>query len=258
MQTNERNDFWDNIEISYPIYPTVRHRKRFIMKMFKKFCRPGKELFVFDYGCGMGDIVLAIKDQYQLRDEQIGGSDVSGKSIAICRKKIDSPYFYHKLSQNLEKQCDVIICSEVIEHVVDYREILEWVQANLRSGGVLLLSTQGGKLHKIDEYSGHVHSFKVNLLKETLENIGQKVVYSRQWGFPFFTWQKALTDVNFDRIRNSYLEGNPSRIKRWFFEVVYLIYFVVDAINCGPQIYICAINNDQNVISQNTSRLEPC
>jgi len=239
----QKNDFWDNIEVSYPLYPTVRHRKRLIIKMFKRFCSVDKDFFVFDYGCGTGDIILAIKNNYQLRDEQIGGSDMSEKSIKICRRKIASPYFYQELYPNLGKKCDCIICSEVIEHAVDYHKILHWVQANLRPGGVFLLSTQGGKMHKIDEYSGHVHTFEVENLKRNLEDIGFKVVYSRQWGWPLFAWQKMLTDFNFDRIKNSYLEGNPSKIKKYFFYLVYLIYFIEDMINYGPQIYICATKN---------------
>jgi len=237
----QKNDFWDNIDVSYPSYPTVRHRKRLIMKMFKKFCRPDKDFFVFDYGCGTGDIILAIKNQYQLRAEQIGGSDMSGKSIELCRQKILSPYFFQELYPNLEKQCNAIICSEVIEHSANYQEILQWIRTNLRPGGVLLLSTQGGKMHKIDEYSGHAHTFKVEKLKKDLEDLGLKVVYSREWGFPLFTWQKMLTDFNFDRIKIAYLEGSPSRIKKYFFNFTYLIYFIEDLINYGPQIYICAI-----------------
>jgi len=241
MEKNQKKDFWDNIDVSYPLYPTVRHRKRFIMKMFDKFCRPDKDYFVFDYGCGTGDIILAIKNRYELHPEQIGGSDMSGKSIELCKLKIASPYFYREFYPILEKQCDVIICSEVIEHSVDYQEILKWIGSNLRSGGVLLLSTQGGKTHKIDEYSGHVHTFKVENLKKNFEDTGLKVVYARQWGFPLFTWQKMLTDINFDRIKNAYLEGSPSKVKRYFFYFVYLVYFVEDMINYGPQIYICAI-----------------
>lgn len=237
----QKNDFWDKIEVSYPLYPTVRHRKRLMVKMFKKFCKADKNWFIFDYGCGTGDIILAVKNEVGLSDEQIGGSDMSGKSIEICRRKIASPYFYQELFPNLEKKCDCVICSEVIEHAVDYEKILRWAQANLRAGGVFLLATQGGKMHKIDEYSGHVHTFKVENLKEDLEASGFKVVYSRQWGFPLFTLQKILTDYYFDKIKNSYLEGSPSRLKRYFYNFVYFIYFIEDIINYGPQINICAI-----------------
>jgi len=246
--SNEKNDFWDNIEVSYPLYPTVRHRTRFILQMFKKYCLPDKNIFVFDYGCGTGDIISAIKNQYNFRDDQIGGSDMSAKSIAICRQKIASPYFYQELYPNLPRKCDVIICSEVIEHAVNYQDILQWIQKNLKSGGVFLLSTQGGKMHKIDEYSGHVQTFKIKNLKNILETYGFKVAYFRQWGWPLFTWQKILTDINFDKIKNSYLEGSPSKLKRYFFNLVYWLYFIEDIINYGPQLYICAINekNDLN------------
>lgn len=240
MAMEKKNDFWDNIDTSYPQYPTVRHRLRFILKMMKRFSRPAKESFVFDYGCGTGDIVLAVKNKYQLKDDQLGGSDMSEKSIKFCRDKFDSPFFYQEMYPVLEKKCDVIICSEVVEHATNYREILRWVYDNLQTGGVFLLSTQGGKMHKIDEYSGHVHTFKIEDLKTILEGLGFETIYARRWGFPLFTWQKMLTDINFNKIKDSYLEGELSVFKRMFFNFVYLMYFVEDVVNLGPQLYICA------------------
>jgi len=235
-----KKDFWDNIDVSYPLYPTVRHRLRFILSMMRKFSKPGNRSFIFDYGCGTGDMIFAVKNTYELSDNQLGGSDMSEKSIQFCRGKFDSPYFYQKMYPVLEKKCDVIICSEVIEHAVNYKEILHWVSENLRAGGVFLLSTQGGKMHKIDEYSGHVHTFKIEDLKMILASLGFEISYSRRWGFPLFTWQKMMTDFNFNKIKDSYLEGELSVSKKMFFNFVYLIYFIEDLIDLGPQLYICA------------------
>lgn len=238
---DQKEDFWDNIESSYPVYPTVRHRRRFILKILDKLSRPGSSSFVFDFGCGTGDMIIAVRDKYGLRDDQIGGCDMSIKSIESCRQKTSSPYFYQAALPQLDRLCDIIICSEVIEHVEHYQEIIGWIKENLRPGGVLLLSTQGGKMHKIDVYSGHVQTFLLEDLKKQLAVAGLEPVYARRWGWPFFTLQKMLTDISFKTIKDTYLEGSPSRLSRYFFSLVYLAYFIEDPINLGPQLYIGAI-----------------
>lgn len=244
MSNNKpKNDFWDEIENSYPIYPTVKHRKRFILKMLKKFSKIDDTSFIFDYGCGDGAIISQIMKNYNLSPSQISGSDTSLKSIEKCKKKTKSPLFYQELYPELTQECDAIICSEVIEHASNYKEILKWIFDNLKPNGILCLSTQGGKMYKIDEYSGHVHTFNINKLASDLEKIGFKIIYKRSWGFPFFTLQKYLTNFNFDKIKNEYLEGNPSKLKQFFFQIIYLIYFTEDLLNSGPQLYITAKKN---------------
>jgi len=237
------NENWNKREKSYPQYPTVKHRKRFIISAVKKYGDVNKEIFMFDYGCGTGDVLLKIKETFNLREEQLGGCDISEKSIDITKKKINSAYFYNQKFPELQKKCDIIICSEVIEHAKNYLQILNWVKNNLRPDGLLLLSTQAGKMRKIDAYSGHIQTFNIKKLNNELEEIGFNIQSARLWGFPFFTLQKYLTDFRFESIKNNYLEGELSLVKRMFFQFICIIYFIHDIIKLGPQIYIVAKNN---------------
>ena len=59
------NLYWKNTEIAYPYYPTVRHRKRYILDALKSI-NFTDETFVFDYGCGLGYILREIKDKFRV------------------------------------------------------------------------------------------------------------------------------------------------------------------------------------------------
>ena len=235
-----KNDFWDNIEISYPLYPTVRHRKRFVVSAAKKFINSNRESFIFDYGCGTGDILKSAGEELGLHAKQLGGSDMSKKSIAISKNKIKSLYLFRELYPRLPQLCDAIICSEVIEHASEYNDILAWIYDNLKIDGIFILSTQGGKMHKIDEYSGHVQTFEINKLCQKLEHLGYKIIYKRKWGWPLFTLQKYITNFKFESIKSNYLEGNLNITKKTIFNIFYLVYFLHNYINKGPQLYIIA------------------
>ena len=60
------------------------------------------------------------------------------------------------------------------------------------------------------------------------------------WGFPFFTLQKHLADLNFKGVRDTYLTGKMTRLKRWVFSGSYWAFFVHDLFNAGTQIYLVA------------------
>ena len=235
--------YWEKTGIPYPHYPTVRHRKRFIVNSIRGFKAETKDLFVFVYGCGEGDVLKEVRRKLGLSDEQLGGCDISDKAIEAVRREVDSRYLYKSAFPRLDRKCDIIICSELIEHTRDFPEVLHWIKDNLSADGLLILTTQSGKIHASDRYTGHTQHFDIGELNRALKRLGFEVERSRLWGFPFFSLQKYLTDVSFEKVRSGYLEGNLTCRKRLVFGVAYLLYFVHDLIGFGPQIYIVASNN---------------
>lgn len=231
--------YWEATEGSYPYYPTVRHRKRFILNAIARTKLP-QNFTVFDFGCGEASLLKSIQNRFHLRDEQLGGCDVSGRAVVIAKRKLQSPYFYHALYPNCPKQFNAMICSEVIEHTRDYAEILRWMYKNLASGGLMILTTQTGKIHGSDRYTGHTQHFKKHELYALLREIGYSIEHSYLWGWPFFTLQKYMTDFHFEKIQQNYLEGGLSLRKKLVFALAYAAYRLHDLIPYGPQIYITA------------------
>lgn len=232
-------EYWEKTENAYSYYPTVKHRKRFIINNLKNF-EFNENTFVFDYGCGEGGVLSGIKEKFNLKTQQLGGFDVAENIIIKLKEKFNSPNFYHEKLPLLDKKPDIIICSEVIEHTEKYSDIIKWIHNNLDKNGTLILTTQSGKIHASDRYTGHTQHFKLKKLELLLKNEGFKIHKSFLWGFPFFTLQKYLTNINFKAVQKNYLEGELSFRKKIVFDITYLFYFIHDLIKQGPQIYIIA------------------
>jgi len=233
--------YWQRTETSYPHYPTVRHRCRFILETIREKGVDGSSR-IFDYGCGEGGVLDAIRSEFDLDPERLAGCDVSEQAIEVARIKTRCPNLHVGGLPVSEERYDVIVCSEVIEHTRSYRVVLEWIKEHLASDGLLVLTTQAGKIHASDAFTGHTQHFDIRELASLMEAMGFRVHLARLWGFPLFSLQKRLTDLSFDRIRDSYLEGVMSAWKGIVFGTAYLAFFAHDWIRFGPQIFIAASN----------------
>lgn len=242
MKSRDTIDFdrhWAQSLDTYRTHPTSRHRRRFIMRTITKdLAHP--HAFFFDYGCGTGILLNAIRERYALADTQFGGCDLSSEAIKASRKEILSPYFYNESFPEIDRPIDFAVASEVIEHTPDYEEILSWLWRNLRTSGLLAVTTPGGRMDPPDVYYGHTQHFRLQELAQLLERIGFSLRIARYWGFPFFNLQKWITRRNFDNIREQYMTGGLNTKKRILFNLSYYLYFIHDLIPFGPQIFILA------------------
>jgi hypothetical protein len=198
------------------------------------------QTFLFEYGCGSGGVLRDIRACFRLRDDQLGGCDISATAIELTRRTFASPYLFVSTAPELPRPCDVIVCTEVLEHTTKYEHILTWSWAQLVVGGVLILTTQAGKIHASDRYTGHTQHFGRAELNALLRRLGYVVETSRLWGWPLFTLQKYLTDVHFESVQKGFLEGQLTFKKRLVFNLAYLLYYIHDLIAFGPQIYLVA------------------
>lgn len=233
----EYDVYWQNTENIYSWYPTIRHRRRFIINMVQKF-RLQHPCTIFDFGCGDGSLLEHLRNTCSIEEKYLGGSDISGKALELARKKLGTAHFFHAAFPKTEQAYDIIICSEVIEHATDYRGILTWIHRHLREEGILILTTQSGRIHASDRYTHHTQHFQKKALSIILRQTGFHLLCSRLWGWPLFTAQKFLTNINFSHVRENYLEGDLSLMKRITFSLAYVLYFLHDFVPLGPQIYI--------------------
>lgn len=233
------DQYWRQTKDSYPHYPTIRHRQRFIRDALR---REGldNDTFLFEYGCGSGGVLKHVRDHFRLRDTQLSGCDISSTAIDLARRDIASDHLYVSTSPELPRPCDVIICTEVLEHTTEYAKILEWSWEHLVERGLLIVTTQAGKIHASDRYTGHTQHFQLSRLTALLVQLRFTLEQARLWGWPLFTLQKYLTDVHFDSVKKGYLEGELTFKKRCVFGLATALYHLHDFIPFGPQIFIVA------------------
>jgi SAM-dependent methyltransferase len=81
---------------------------------------------------------------------------------------------------------DVVVCSEVLEHVLDYKPMIENMYESLKHGGRLIVTVPYDmkKFSVLDTYGGHVRRFELDQVRADLARFRIKKVIIT--GFPFY------------------------------------------------------------------------
>jgi 2-polyprenyl-3-methyl-5-hydroxy-6-metoxy-1,4-benzoquinol methylase len=133
------NKFWDK----YKLNNEDIIRSVFIKKKLKKLNLSGN-VEILDLGCGYGWMSEFIKNYGSYT-----GIDFSAPSINFANKEFNGNFILADetsvtLGLPIDKKFDIVICSEVIEHVVDQNSFLEQIYMFLKDGGHLILTTPNG------------------------------------------------------------------------------------------------------------------
>lgn len=161
-----------------------------LIKNINKFAPESlKNKTVLDFGCGVGTISFYLAN----KGGKVLGIDISNLGIQAARagaKKLrlkNNVEFVQKPTKNLRlkrNNFDVVICSEVIEHVPDDLNLIREFYKVLKSEGILILSTpsknaplyQWGLATNFDKKVGHLRRYTANELKKMLNLVGFKVL----------------------------------------------------------------------------------
>jgi len=170
---------------------------------------------VLDLGCGEGRHAIAA---WASADVHCVGIDLCERDVAAAAGKA-RPFVSERppgeqrslgfgvgnaLALPFADRCfDVVICSEVLEHIGPYREVLAEIRRVLAPGGVLVASVPRYWPERIcwalsDEYhaneGGHIRIFRAAELERDIEGLGFRR-YRRHWAHALhspFWWLKCL------------------------------------------------------------------
>jgi SAM-dependent methyltransferase len=148
-----------------------------------------------DVGCGTGRIALRLAQQ----GFQVDALDVEAKVLDIARRlagrqELGIRFVVCDLVRDTGEfandSYDVAVCSEVLEHVDDWKAMLRVIVRVLKPGGTLIISVphDPAQFTVIDEFAGHYRRFKATDLLAELD--GFQTSYFTT-GFPFvrlITW----------------------------------------------------------------------
>ncbi len=144
---------------------------------------PGDKLKILDMGCGNGYVA----NQLSLRGHKVTGIDLSKDGIELAQNTYPNTEFivrsvYEDLA-DLGNDFDLIISSEVIEHLYYPKKFLQNAWLALKPGGVIILSTpyhgwaknvllsvlgQWDKHHTVDWEGGHIKFFSERTISAML------------------------------------------------------------------------------------------
>jgi ubiquinone biosynthesis O-methyltransferase len=138
-------------------------------------------LKILDVGCGVGSLSLYLAKQ----GATVTGVDVSKRAIKIAEQArkyngLKKLTFKHQQLKDVSGKFDLIICTEVIEHIPDDTAFAKQLFVKLKPGGFLFLTTplQSAPLHKLgllkkwDVEVGHLRRYTPQSITELLQKTG--------------------------------------------------------------------------------------
>ncbi len=148
---------------------------------------------VIDVGCGNGRHLKSLG--FKLTDSEIIGIDQSAPEITKLNKEFDESVCkngnaYKFITGDIremdvpDNSQDLVVCSEVLEHVPNFEAVLEECYRILKPGSVMLISVPSyfpeslcWKYSKkyMQTPGGHIRIFKKNFLKERFKALNLKL-----------------------------------------------------------------------------------
>jgi ubiquinone/menaquinone biosynthesis C-methylase UbiE len=185
---------WTHLQDFIRYNPGARHRRRLIARAISRI--PVRPTSVIDVGCGPGFTVNHLSTV--LPDASFTGIDFSEVAIEVASAKFpEHKWIVADASTAMSSEkFDLVVCTEVIEHVSDPKNLVDSLKDLTKPGGHLILTTQAGVVHDTEKAVGHVRHFTMKDLDELLENAGFCAVTRAQWGWPGYLFLKKIANLN--------------------------------------------------------------
>ncbi|NOZ23704.1 MAG: class I SAM-dependent methyltransferase [Planctomycetes bacterium] len=179
--------------------PTLRQRLDVLARMV------GDGMRVIEFGCGTGSMIGQLAKVRRLGEGSIGyDPDASAIDLA-CGTFAGVRFDVCEIGEPLPEadgRFDAVICSEVLEHVFDTRQVLSEFHRVLKPDGLLcvtvpyhgwlkaiaLLLTGRYSRHYHDPYSLHIRYYDRESLTRALRDHGFRVTYFNGIGRAPFLW----------------------------------------------------------------------
>ena len=160
------------------------NRKYHIKQSYKKYIKE-KNPKILDIGSGISPVSPDMKNTKF--------ADISLDAVKFLKDKGFNSECEDitKLREKAESY-DIILCSEVLEHVKDYKKGLKEIRRVLKKDGIAIITVPVYKKYWDidDEFVKHVQRFEPEEFRESLKKIGFKIVEEK----PIGSWiEKQLT-----------------------------------------------------------------
>jgi len=237
MDYNEVTFNWAD---GHQYQPAPRHRRRLISNILKNL--PFDTCL--DAGCAQPHL-LEILSKW---NKDLYGCDVSHKVITANKEEFKHISFetmdITKETYPGNKTFDLVICSEVIEHLDDWQSAVK--NLSVMSKKYLLITVPSGKMNPIDGMLGHIRHFKGDELTREIEKNGFKVILSRYWGFPVHSLYKfAINSVAPDKLYEKFAMSKFTPFKKIVCNILYYSFYINDLFKRGKQLILLAEKNNE-------------
>lgn len=124
-------------------------------------------LRIADYGCGPGMLLKELSRASP--DSKFFGYDFAAAGIRVASENFPEASFAERdIYESFPERYDLVLCTEVLEHLEHPRRALANLLDQLAPGGLLLLTVPDGR---VDQYAGHIHFWSPESWKLFLEEV---------------------------------------------------------------------------------------
>ncbi|HET6227685.1 MAG TPA: class I SAM-dependent methyltransferase [Bacteroidia bacterium] len=108
---------------------------------------------VADVGCGTGHLLYYLKEEVGFG--RATGFDFSPEAIKIAKELFSNFYFYElDIYAGKDEKFDTVLCTEVLEHLLNPELAMFNLLSMVNPGGTLLLTVPDGR---VDTFAGHIN-----------------------------------------------------------------------------------------------------
>jgi len=142
-------------------------RRRILRHLVAQVLPPSPDTTVVDIGCGTGANIAALSEDYRCV-----GIDTSAEGIELAKKRFSGVEFHHGFAPHdipeAMQQADLVLMTDVLEHVPDDFRLLSDILASTRPGTKILLTVPAD--HQLwsphDEVFGHYRRYDAQRLHQ--------------------------------------------------------------------------------------------
>lgn len=186
-------------------------RRNYIINLLKDY---PKEINILDIGCSSG-ILLRELAASGFDQNNLYGIDISEKAISNCKRNgLQNTFVMDAQKITLEKQFDVIIASDCLEHLQDDLKALENWHSLLKEDGVLFVFVPAfmALWSAHDEANMHFRRYVKSELINKLIASGFNIENAGYWNF-FLFFPAALMRY-LEKLKRSSAESNTGNLEK--------------------------------------------
>jgi SAM-dependent methyltransferase len=179
------NFIWQNMSEGMAKNPA----RSFRFDQIEKLISPTAGISILDFGCGTGELVSRLERQFPANS--FYAADTSSEAIAITKARVpnvkvglieltpDGPRMTF-----IDCSFDLIIISEVLEHILDHLDTLKMLFSILKPDGIIICTVPAGPVSKFDRFIGHHRHYKPKQLQNLFLEAKFESVKIMRAGFP--------------------------------------------------------------------------
>ena len=151
-------DYWAKLTVSHASHPGNKFRYDLIARELAGHgIQPDR---VIDCGCGDGSLLDVVSAR--IRCGELHGTDLASNVPISSKVNFRQQDLGLPIPDDLKGRFDLVLCSEVIEHVPNDARVVENLAALAKPGGWVVLTTQTGNIYNTEKYLGHLRHYAID------------------------------------------------------------------------------------------------